>query len=574
MKRSTRFFSLALALIMMLAFVPAATAITGAADEFEIRNGILVRYNGTKTEVIIPGGIDTIGIEAFQDNTLVTSVVIPDGVRNIGRNAFTRCSSLTSVAMPNSVRTIGHSAFEMSGLTSVVIPDNVTSIGTRAFADCEDLTSIILSKNIKSINDGTFSGTGLTSVVIPAGVTSIGNEAFRNSRELESVVIPYNAETIGSFAFSLTAITSVVIPDSVTNVGHAAFMACTSLTSAVLPNNLKVIESDMFSGCISLRSVFIPSSVTSIKERVFDGCENLSIYGEAGSYAETYARSNRIRFVTAIPSSQRVVIDGREIAFAAYNIEGSNFVTIRNLAYILNGTSKQFEIGWDGVNNAISLTSGQPYTPRGDEMEMQANRQNKIPVPTSSAIYLNGGQAQFTAYFIEGSNYFRLRDVMQAFNVYVGWDGETNTITLDTSRGYGEEHATTAEFIVSAFEHEVFELINIERINHGLQPLIWDDALADVARARSADMANRDYFDHICPDGINFYERIHSAGIFYWICAENIAAGQITPEEVVDAWMNSPVHRDNILYPDFTHTGVGVYLGGKYEYYWTQHFKG
>jgi|GEM_PF-5024293 len=140
--------------------------------------------------------------------------------------------------------------------------------------------------------------------------------------------------------------------------------------------------------------------------------------------------------LTAIPASSKVIVDGKEVEFEAYNINGSNYFKLRDLAYAVNGTEKQFEVGWDDKKNAISLISNTPYTPNGSEMSPGNKKGNKTPVLTSAKIYLNGKEKQFTAYNIDGSNFFKLRDVMQVFNVYVGWDNATSTITLDTSKSY------------------------------------------------------------------------------------------------------------------------------------------
>ena len=65
---------------------------------------------------------------------------------------------------------------------------------------------------------------------------------------------------------------------------------------------------------------------------------------------------------TTNPSASTVLVDDKNVAFDAYNIADNNYFKLRDLAYTLSGSAKQFEVGWDGANNAISLTSGQPYT--------------------------------------------------------------------------------------------------------------------------------------------------------------------------------------------------------------------
>lgn len=132
-----------------------------------------------------------------------------------------------------------------------------------------------------------------------------------------------------------------------------------------------------------------------------------------------------------------VLVNGKPIAFEAYNINDNNYFKLRDLAYVLNGTSKQFTVGWDGAANAISLISGQPYATVGGEMDGKGSGE-KTATPTDSKITLDGKEVSFTAYNIDGNNYFKLRDIGAAFNFGVDWDGENNTIVIDTSKGYTE----------------------------------------------------------------------------------------------------------------------------------------
>ncbi|MCL1905883.1 MAG: stalk domain-containing protein, partial [Clostridiales bacterium] len=145
-----------------------------------------------------------------------------------------------------------------------------------------------------------------------------------------------------------------------------------------------------------------------------------------------------ISTLTAKPTSSTVLVNGENIAFDAYNINGNNYFKLRDLAYILSGTGKQFEVSWDGVNNAIVLTSGKPYTTVGGEMTGKGAG-DKTPTPTNSKIIMDGKEIQFTAYNIEGNNYFKLRDIGAAFDFGVDWDVANNTIVIDTSKDYTPE---------------------------------------------------------------------------------------------------------------------------------------
>ena len=142
---------------------------------------------------------------------------------------------------------------------------------------------------------------------------------------------------------------------------------------------------------------------------------------------------------TARPTSATVLIDGEEAAFDAYNIEGNNYFKLRDLAFVLSGTEKQFNVGWEideKGTGLVTLTSGESYDIVGGEMEASATEGNRTAAPGTSGIYLDGEWTAFTAYLIGGNNYFKLRDIMEALDVYVGWDGASNTITLDTGMGY------------------------------------------------------------------------------------------------------------------------------------------
>jgi uncharacterized YkwD family protein/spore coat assembly protein SafA len=127
---------------------------------------------------------------------------------------------------------------------------------------------------------------------------------------------------------------------------------------------------------------------------------------------------------------------------------------------------------------------------------------------------------------------------------------------------------------VKSIENEVVRLTNQERAKYGLPALKIDWQLARVARYKSADMRDKNYFSHNSPTYGSPFTMMKNFGISYRTAAENIAAGQRTPQEVVRAWMNSPGHRANILKRDVTHIGVGYAKGGSYGHYWTQMFIG
>lgn len=120
---------------------------------------------------------------------------------------------------------------------------------------------------------------------------------------------------------------------------------------------------------------------------------------------------------------------------------------------------------------------------------------------------------------------------------------------------------------VSSIEQEVVNLVNIERQKAGLAPLKIDTELSKVARLKSEDMKNKGYFSHTSPTYGSPFDMLKQFNITYKTAGENIAKGQKTAKDVVNAWMNSEGHRKNILSKSFTHIGVGHSSN-----HWTQLF--
>lgn len=125
----------------------------------------------------------------------------------------------------------------------------------------------------------------------------------------------------------------------------------------------------------------------------------------------------------------------------------------------------------------------------------------------------------------------------------------------------------------ASFQKEVLDLVNKERTSRGLQSLKFNSELSNVATLKSQDMIDKNYFDHTSPTYGSPFDMMKKFGISYTSAGENIAMGQETPQEVMNAWMNSDGHRKNILNPDFTELGVGIAAKGS-SLYWTQMFIG
>ena len=349
-------------------------------------------YGCAVSSVNIPASVTAIGGYAFWDCKKLTSVFIPDSVTEIGDSAFIGCTGLKSVSLPNGITAIRDSTFVgCENLTSVKIPDGVKEIGKYAFCNCFNLRSVTIPDSVKSIGDSAFGCcSNLTSISIPSGVTVIGNDTFGSCGSLLSVTLPNGVTAIGDGAFECDiCLKSIAIPDSVTVIGNAAFYECTSLQSITIPKSVTSIGNNAFSYCSNLPSVVIPGSVKTIGGYAFSECGKLSS--------------------VTIPES-------------VISIGGAVFDNCKDVA--IHGMA-------------------------GSYAELYANS-NKIPfqsiltaAPKQSILFVDGKKVILPSYAINGSNYFKLRDIAMALSgtdaqFDVTFDGASNEIRIVSDTAYSK----------------------------------------------------------------------------------------------------------------------------------------
>ena len=154
--------------------------------------------------------------------------------------------------------------------------------------------------------------------------------------------------------------------------------------------------------------------------------------------------------------------------------------------------------------------------------------------------------------------------------------------------GLGAESVDTCAHLepwpedLALIEAEVVAEVNIRRSQtadcntmgtfESTGPLAMNAQLQCAARLHTVDMLERNFFDHVNPDGEEPWDRITETGYSWGTAGENIAAGQQTAQEVVAGWMSSDGHCANIMDPNFTEIGVGLVKGGSFGTLWTQVF--
>jgi uncharacterized YkwD family protein len=150
--------------------------------------------------------------------------------------------------------------------------------------------------------------------------------------------------------------------------------------------------------------------------------------------------------------------------------------------------------------------------------------------------------------------------------------GTNNLANPNQQQGQGQpakQQQANQNNALSNFESDVVTLTNKERTQAGVPALQIDQQLSGVAREKSNDMQQKGYFSHTSPTYGSPFDMMRDFGVTYKAAGENIAQGQTSPADVVNAWMNSEGHRANILNPNFTHIGVGYDPEGQH---WTQMF--
>lgn len=218
--------------------------------------------------IVIEGGVESIGDEAFPGLDYVESVEIANTVTSIGAGAFSD-TKISSINLPNGVTTIGQYAFKSTSLKTITLPDSVTSVGFGAFGYCESLASATLSNGLKKLGDYMFyECIGLKTVVLGKNTETISNRAFFNCKKLDTVKFSDNLINVEEYAFSgCYALKSIVLPDSVQTIDDSAFRD-SPLATPNIPKNLKIIGDEAFRKSTFTR-VDIPAGLADIGWQAF-----------------------------------------------------------------------------------------------------------------------------------------------------------------------------------------------------------------------------------------------------------------------------------------------------------------
>lgn len=295
----------------------------------DIEGGVLAMgYKGTESGITIPATVGkkrVLGISQSSNSAAgwdAPHITISDGIEFIEDGAFSYCRNLQSVSLPPSIREIKTNAFaECSQLTSVALPSG-SVVRWGAFRACENLSEVKIPDDVqletaafwkcKSLADKDgfavirtilcdYSGND-EEPMISDDVTAIGDRAFWNNENIVKIILPNHIESIGNSAFyRCQKLTDVRLSANTKTIGEGAFEGCQALESVIIPNGVKEIGDRAFADCDNLREVHLPVSVTSIGKDAFhsfgEPLLHITIYAPIGSFAEKYAKKNKMSFV-------------------------------------------------------------------------------------------------------------------------------------------------------------------------------------------------------------------------------------------------------------------------------------
>lgn len=318
--------------------------------------------------VTIGNGVVNINEGAFHGCTGITGLTIGSSVTRIRNGAFNGCIGLTSVTIPDSVTIIDNSAFQgCSGMTSLTLGSGLLTISNNAFNDCSSITELNIPDSVTSIGNSSFDNcSGITSLTIGNGVTTIDTNAFSNCTGITELTLGNSVVSIGMDAFRhCIGITNLTIPDSVTTIGGSAFSMCNGLQRVIIGDNVTVIGSSAFEDCSSLTGAYIPPSTTIIGGAAFFSCYNLNIYGEAESFAQTYANQNDIPFIIGnMPEPPAAPVDfvSTDKTDTTVDLSWSEVPGVTGYNIYIGATKLNEEIIPETVYSATELTANTTYT--------------------------------------------------------------------------------------------------------------------------------------------------------------------------------------------------------------------
>lgn len=232
----------------------------------------------------------------------ISSVTVGSGVTHIGDYAFNGASILSGISLEEGLISIGQMAFtSCKGVTDVSIPKSVISIGNGAFASANNLVVTVLGNETVFTQTAYNSGPGKKVIAYEDSKTAANwTYTFSNGRDNSTALelLPsyiYTDDAKDTVTKYLASGKDVVLPDGVRVIGEDTFSGNSDIVSVNL-NKVNKVSQNAFHNCTNLNKAIIPATVETIDQTAFSGCDQLIIYGNGGTIAESYANDYGFEF--------------------------------------------------------------------------------------------------------------------------------------------------------------------------------------------------------------------------------------------------------------------------------------
>ena len=434
------------------------TLITVGAEWGNILAGDGPFHESNVQKATLEKGITSIPRNLFHKNTTLTQVTIPDTMTKIEEFAFAECGNLERVSLPDNVNQIGEYVFAKTGIKEINIPDTVTIIRDHTFKNCTALKTINWSKSITDIQSYAFENCdALTKLAIPNTVTNIGEGAFYECGGLSAIAVPNSVKNLGSRAFeNCDALAKVSISDSVTSMGEKAFYDCDALTdvklgtgitqiptscfehcdalpSVVLPYRVSKVGDNAFKNCVALTEITIPRATTTISTSAFSYPAKMTVYGISGTYAETFANQQGMKFVNKAVKATNVVLDKTELTLNR-GMKYSLTMTVTPATFTdkVSWKSTNVDVAAIAEDGTVTAKGAGQATIKVTVGDVSATCKVNVVQPVTS-IYLNKTSLEMTAldtYQLQASVY-----PSEANNKEVSWESSDEKVATVDENG-------------------------------------------------------------------------------------------------------------------------------------------
>lgn len=452
--------------------------------------------------------VTEIGQAAFYQNSFLRSITLSKNIQKLGEGAFAYSAALSNIVNLEYVKHFSNYSLQNTTISNLKL-GNDTTFDSDAFFNTKIGNIEVESgnPNYSSKNGVLYSKDGTILILYPSnkldshysaeGVTEIADYAFQASSNLKSVDLN-GVQKIGEGAFLDSGIESLIIPDSVTEVGYFTFSR-SNIKSLKLGNGLEELSYHMFKDCRSLESIDFGNYVKSLDGgQVFENCTSLK----------------------SIHLPSQITNLGRATFRGCTSLESFSSQSISHIAFdaFRNCTNLKSVVLNEGITDI--------YT--GAFMNTRALQSISIP---STVKYIHEDAFLNSNALITINNDLLKKQANGSYKI-------TNNLYLSGQYRYD-------------YAYEVLRIANEERAKQGLAPLKMDQSLLDGAMLRAAE--THIFFSHTRPNGESPF------GVASNAMGENIASYYVNPEHVMNGWMNSTGHRQNILGAGYTTIGVGAF---------------